>query len=359
MKTIFKGNPFSIVWNIMDRSTNQPFDFTGMLVEFGLYSDSCRIPVQSYNLENGAITTEIEANVLPTGVFNLMCRYSTKKEQAYCTYRNAFQISNHTSSNTEVVQIESYASHIDPATDEPICKEYKLIAEELFGKQFRLPELIADRSIADENGNRITDTYVTRDGITNHIKHTYNQQFLENPPLITEGYITPGMLSEETRQMFEATGQKITNLADGEDIASVNGVLKFADKQYNPNSYSGMGRAYLRKNVVAGVNVLTQSMINKPNTIYIIQHDYDLKGETITIPENCWLKFDGGHISNGGININGTHVYPNGIVCDDFIFASIYGNYAIGQCIYDKEIGIPKYWNGEIWTNAIGEEITK
>lgn len=186
-------------------------------------------------------------------------------------------------------------------------KQDQLTAEELFKEKFRLPELTADRAIADEHGNRITDTYVKREAVANHIKQIYNQQFLDNPPLITEGYITPEMLSEETKQMLESTGQTINNLPDGEDLQSVHGVLKFADKQYNPNSYSGLGRRILRKNIVAGVNVITQSMMQWPNTIYVIQYDYDLQGETITVPENCVLQFEGGKLSNGvvmGTNTN-------------------------------------------------------
>ena len=319
MKTIFKGNHFSIVWNIIDRSTNHPFEFTGMKVEVGLYSDSFNFPLQSYNVNNGTITAVIEANTLPAGVFNIMCRYSTDHEQSYCTYRNAFQISNRPCHASEIVEIESYASHIDPSSEDPDAPDYskcQLIAEELFKEKFRLPQLTADRAIADEQGNRITDTYVKREAVANHIKQIYNQQFLENPPLITEGYITPEMLSEETKQMLENTGQTITNLPDGEDLQSVHGVLKFADKQYNPNAYSGLGRRILRKNIVAGVNVLTQSMMQWPNTIYVIQYDYDLQGETITVPEGCVLQFEGGGFSNGEVkNYN------------KFIKASILGLY--------------------------------
>lgn len=187
-------------------------------------------------------------------------------------------------------------------------KQDQLTAEELFKEKLRLPQLTADRAIADEHGNRITDTYVRREAVANHIKQIYNQQFLDNPPLITEGYITPEMLSEETKQMLENTGQEITNLPDGEDLQSVHGVLKLADKQYNPNSYSGLGRRILRKNIVAGVNVLTQSMMQWPNTIYIIQYDYDLQGETITVPENCVLQFEGGMLSNGTIVGSNTNI---------------------------------------------------
>lgn len=94
----------------------------------------------------------------------------------------------------------------------------------------------------------------------------------------------------------------ITNNPDYEDLTqNEGGQLKFADKEYNSASYSGLGRLYLRKNIVNGVNTLTQSMINKTNTIYIIQYDYIL-GEDIAVPANCVLKFDGGSISASGSN---------------------------------------------------------
>lgn len=55
-------------------------------------------------------------------------------------------------------------------------------------------------------------------------------------------------------------------------------------------------------------NVLTQSMINQPNTIYVIQYDFDLNAATITIPSNCVLEFEGGSINNGTIVGNNTYV---------------------------------------------------
>ena len=116
-------------------------------------------------------------------------------------------------------------------------------------------------------------------------------------------------------------GNKITNYPDGEDLTSVdacNGkgkheiqVLKFADKEYNPATFSGLGRKYLRKNIVdieqedgtiKTINLLTQDMINKPNTRYIIQYDYDLNGEEITVPESSILDFQQGSFNNGFIN---------------------------------------------------------
>ena len=49
-------------------------------------------------------------------------------------------------------------------------------------------------------------------------------------------------------------------------------------------------------------------MIYKPNTIYIIQYDYDLDNATISIPDGCILKFEGGSISNGRLKGKDTKV---------------------------------------------------
>lgn len=96
-------------------------------------------------------------------------------------------------------------------------------------------------------------------------------------------------------------------LPDEEDLTiNSSNVISLKDKDYNADNYSGLGRVYLRKNIVSGANTLTQSMINNPNTIYHIQYDYNLNGQTITIPENCVLLFKGGSISNGELVGNNT-----------------------------------------------------
>lgn len=110
-------------------------------------------------------------------------------------------------------------------------------------------------------------------------------------------------------------------VVDSEDIVtetnSANQVsLKFADKVYNTADYSGLGRIYLRKNVVrvedpvtgniVTTNYLQQSMISKENTIYIIQYDYNLNGQTIIVPDNSVILFEGGTVSNGNLNFVNT-----------------------------------------------------
>ena len=76
----------------------------------------------------------------------------------------------------------------------------------------------------------------------------------------------------------------------------------------NPNVPVTYKTVILKKNLVNGVNTLTQEMINQINTKYIIKYNYTL-GENITIPENCILEFDGGSIANStenSYNITGT-----------------------------------------------------
>ena len=81
---------------------------------------------------------------------------------------------------------------------------------------------------------------------------------------------------------------------------------KIKDKEYNKPDYSGLGRVFLKKNIKDGKSILTQDMINKSNTIYIIEYDFDLNGEEITIPEGCVLDFSGGSLNNGSISFNNT-----------------------------------------------------
>lgn len=145
-------------------------------------------------------------------------------------------------------------------------------------------------------------------------------------------------------------------------------VIKFKDKAYKPKEFSGLGRVILRKNLVdfedpknrttKRVNLLTQSMINKENTIYVIQYEYDLNSEEITIPEGCVLNFQGGSLSNGTIILNNTKIKPNGCVLNDFFQnITIQGNFKVGQCIFDTTLNKPIWWTGDKWVDAIGADV--
>ena len=65
----------------------------------------------------------------------------------------------------------------------------------------------------------------------------------------------------------------------------------------NPNVPVTYKTIILKKNLVNGVNTLTQEMISTTNTKYVIKYDYTL-GEDIIVPAGCILEFDGGSIAN-------------------------------------------------------------
>lgn len=87
-----------------------------------------------------------------------------------------------------------------------------------------------------------------------------------------------------------------------------NSLVSLKDRVYDPTNFSGKGYKILRKNIVNEKNILTQEMINEPNTIYEIRYDFELNEQEITIPEGCTLKFNGGNLTNGLIISNKTKI---------------------------------------------------
>ena len=96
----------------------------------------------------------------------------------------------------------------------------------------------------------------------------------------------------------------VTNAPDEEDITSVeengNNVLKFK----NRSAVDGMGYVILRK---GGSNTFA-NQVTAANTIYEIRYDFDLGGDSVTIPNGCVLKFNGGKLSNGTLVLNNTQI---------------------------------------------------
>lgn len=183
-----------------------------------------------------------------------------------------------------------------------------------------LPGFVADRAIADEFGKRIVDEYLTRDAVRNYMSEVFNDLFVNNPPTIMDGMITVDMLSDAVKQLIGFG--PIVNFPDDEFLTTKGGRITPKDKNYDPNNYSGMGRRLLRKNMVNGVNVLTQKMMPCPNTIYVITYDYSLRGQTITVPENCVLLFEGGSLKNGTIVGNYTNIIASSVKLFDNIVIS-------------------------------------
>lgn len=153
--------------------------------------------------------------------------------------------------------------------------------------------------------------------------------------------------------------------ADEEDITEQNGTLWLANKTYDKQSFSGLGRVYLRKNIVGDKNVLTQAMINKANTIYVIQYDYDLKEASINIPENSVLNFIGGAIGNGTIignktkviNLNVDRIVLSGTWFDSGTTSNRPTNVLVGFQYFDTTINKPIFWDGSKWIDATGATV--
>lgn len=57
----------------------------------------------------------------------------------------------------------------------------------------------------------------------------------------------------------------------------------------------------LKPNFSCCKNVLCQRAISEENVKYVIKYNFDLLGDTIVVPKNCILEFDGGSLKNGTI----------------------------------------------------------
>lgn len=118
-----------------------------------------------------------------------------------------------------------------------------------------------------------------------------------------------------SQQIIDEVLNKEQSVLNVEQQELNKGILE--EKEYTLGSNNGMGRVVLRKNIVEGINILTQDMINKSNTIYVIQYDFTL-GENLTVPSNCVLEFDGGSLSGDGtgkdtITFNNTLIKANAV----------------------------------------------
>ena len=123
-------------------------------------------------------------------------------------------------------------------------------------------------------------------------------------------------------------------LPDEEDLTGVrmgsNEYLKFKNKDYNPENFSGLGRNFVRKNIVDGINLLSKEQFPTNSTIYVIQYDHDLNGTSLDIPPNSTLYFEGGSISNGTLHFNNTTLAGNPNIIADITGTIANANVEVG-----------------------------
>lgn len=98
------------------------------------------------------------------------------------------------------------------------------------------------------------------------------------------------------------------------------------------------------------INLITQDIINEPNTTYIINYDFDLNGGTINIPTGCTLDFQGGSFSNGTIISNNTEIKSNLQFCLDVVIQNSLRN----------QVGYSEWFNKgeEDWAVSINKVLT-
>lgn len=201
-----------------------------------------------------------------------------------------------------------------------------------------------------------TATETTLGGIRAATKTSLETQEVKIDPSTGKLYTLPG----------GEGGVEIVNNPDEEDLHSIEKstdvhVLQFADKEYNASAFSGLGRVYLRKNISSNKNILTQAMMSKANTRYIIQYDYDLDGETITVPEGCTLDFQGGSFGNGTLTGNYTAIsgsqgviFHNITVSGTFACANIFLSWfelSEGDCL-SQLLNCVRLSNGKIFSTV-------
>lgn len=163
---------------------------------------------------------------------------------------------------------------------------------------YYLPDDIVITEFFNGNKTEVSDTNWVKDELWVKDVNELNVYDVK----ISDGSITLDKLSEEVMQLISSKGDiTINNFPDNEDLElytiyqdSNNKIdaIRFKDR----DNSNGMAYKYLRKTKNM---ILSQSDFNQANTIYEIRYDFDLNGQTIIIPDNCVLKFEGGSIKNG------------------------------------------------------------
>lgn len=133
--------------------------------------------------------------------------------------------------------------------------------------------------------------------------------------------------------------------ADEEDITEQNGTLQLANKTYDKQSFSGLGRVYLRKNIVGDKNVLTQAMINIVK--YIDYEDIPTLNMVANLGGVFIEYIKGKPVISGDMYVSKmgtTQERPANIINKGFQY-------------FDTTINKPIYWDGSKWIDATGATV--
>ena len=189
-----------------------------------------------------------------------------------------------------------------------------------------------------------------------------NFEYLENKQDIKfdeQNTYLDGKLNEYEEQLKEFAENKFVEV-DEDDLTIDAGKAKFTDREYVADSNTGMGYKILRRRIYNNTNLLVQADFDSENTIYELRYAFDLAGLNITLPSNCILKFNGGTISNGVLNLNGALVEPASHPMSDYFSSTLeVSGFKQGQTFFSEDAENVIYWDGEDWRNTDGTLVSK
>ena len=169
-------------------------------------------------------------------------------------------------------------------------------------------ELSSAEATIDNLKQSITGIAVNVDSNTSSIENLEQTKLTKGAP----SSITVAMLADETKDYIGSHGGGGGG-GDGysPDFIDISlnddSELQFADKIYG----NGLGKKYLRENIVSGTNTISSDML-MANAINIIRQDYVITSVELRVPQNAILLFDGGSLSNGTLIGNNTSISAPG-----------------------------------------------
>ena len=165
------------------------------------------------------------------------------------------------------------------------------------------------------------------------VSYTLNGKLYDTTGLNTDGSMTQYAITselEEAREYAESAYElaeqvredgktviegNVSNNPDEEDLTSVlnsqtgTNELKLKDRAYVPVETT-KGYVILRKDKTLDEQ-MNPNNVPRENTIFEIRYNFNLNGSTLTIPNNCSLKFAGGKFTNGTIEGNHATIIDN------------------------------------------------
>ena len=302
METILYGNNISLKWSFVDVTNGENFSFENTTTRLIIKSYYYSVDV-THTVEGNVVYAEINTNNIPHGNYSLELQYQndTVGYSSKVIVNNAFKVTGTQQSSSSTVSLEITSMAMPFESDDITAIEYLEFDDYL---QMKNQEILSKRSLyVIPNDSDTANVYL--------YKYKYPQSISSYLPGVASSFI---VADEEDLTITYKGNQR---------------VFQFKDR----SSENGLGYVILRKEKNA-IEQITQS-----DTIYEIRYDFDLNGQTLNIPNNCTLKFNGGIITNGTIKGSNTAINSD--------LQKIFGTDISFEGTYDIECWYPE-WFGAV-----------